>query len=182
MLRKIIKWPNKTLREKSTQVIEEDVSELVKDLIDMCNVKMGAGLAAPQIGVNKQVVVIKPRVFNAENPDPSSYNPEFMVLINPKWEPQGDMIRWQEGCLSLPGITGRVERQENCLLKYTAEDGTEKRMIAEWPFSGGIQHECDHLIGKLFIHRMDKKKAAFLLDRKRRQERKARIKAKRAKR
>ena len=81
MLRKIIKWPNKTLREKSTQVIEEDVSELVKDLIDTCNVKMGAGLAAPQIGVNKQVVVIKPRVFNAENPDPSSYNPEFMVLI-----------------------------------------------------------------------------------------------------
>ena len=104
-----------------------------------------------------------------------------MVLINPELSNQGDEIKWKEGCLSLPGIDGQVLRNETTLLKYTNEKGEEKRIIADWPFSGGIQHECDHLLGKLFIHRMDKKKAAFLLDRWRRKKRKERIKAKRAK-
>ena len=183
MFRKILLWPNKKLRSSNTLIENiDDAQELIKDLIDTCNVSMGAGLAAPQIGINKCAVVIKPKVFGIENPDPSEYNPDYMVLINPEWEPQGETITWKEACLSLPDIDGKVSRKENCLLKYTNGKGEEKRMIAEWPFSGGIQHECDHLEGKLFIHRMDKKKAAFLLDRWRRKKRKALIKAKRAKR
>ena len=181
MFRNILVWPNQILRKKSELVNHEEVQDLIEDLIDTCNVKMGAGLAAPQIGINKQVVVIKPRVFNKENPDPSKYNPDNMVLINPVLENQGDKIQWKEGCLSLPDIEGKVERSEITLVKYTSENGEEKKIITEWPFSGGIQHECDHLDGKLFIHRMDKKKAAFLLDRWRRKKRKERIKAKRAK-
>ena len=143
---------------------------------------MGAGLAAPQIGVNKQVVVIKPSVFGIPNPDPSTRNDAFMVLINPVLENQGEEVTWKEGCLSLPGIDGKVTRKEITLVQYVSENGEDKRFIAEWPFSGGLQHECDHLDGKLFIHRMDKKKAAFLLDRWRRKKRKEAIKAKRAKR
>ena len=84
MLRKVIVWPDKRLRstnKKIENVLNE--SELIKDLIDTCNVQMGAGLAAPQIGINKQVVVIKPKVFGIQNPDPSEYNPDFMVIINP---------------------------------------------------------------------------------------------------
>jgi len=183
MFRTVIEHPNKILRESNTKI--EDVTQiqdLVKDLIDTCNVKMGAGLAAPQIGVNKQVVVIKPGAFGKENPDPSSYNPDYMVIVNPELENTGGEIEWQEGCLSLPGITGKVTRSETTLIKYTSEDGETKRLIAEWPLSGGLQHECDHLDGKLFIHRMPKRKAAFLLDRIRRKKRKERIKAKRAKR
>ena len=183
MYRKIIIHPNAALRNANEQVEEVDsVQELIKDLIDTCNVKMGAGLAAPQIGVNKKVVVIKPRIFGKDNPDPSEYNSDFMVLVNPELENTGDLIEWQEGCLSLPDITGKVKRNETTLVKYTSEKGEVKRLIAEWPFSGGIQHECDHLDGKLFIHRMPKRKAAFLLDRLRRKKRKERIKAKRAKR
>ena len=182
MFRKVLVWPNQKLREKSKKVESvEEVKDLIVDLIDTCNVQMGAGLAAPQIGVHQQVVVIKPSVFGKENPDPSEYNPQYMVLINPELSNQGDEIKWKEGCLSLPNIDGHVLRNETTLLKYTSEKGEEKRIIAEWPFSGGIQHECDHLLGKLFIHRMDKKKAAFLLDRWRRKKRKERIKAKRAK-
>ena len=181
MFRKILVWPNQKLRGQSTAVESVDAAqELVQDLIDTCNVSMGAGLAAPQIGINQRVVVIKPKAFGIENPDPSLYNGEYMVLINPEWEPQGDTVQWKEACLSLPDIDARVERKENCLLKYTNDKGEEKRMITEWPFSGGIQHECDHLDGKLFIHRMPKKKAAFLLERWRRKKRKAYIKAKRA--
>jgi len=181
MNQKILVWPNQKLRKVSESVDSADsVSGLIKDLIDTCNVAMGAGLAAPQIGVAKQVAVIRPKVFGLENPDPSEYNSDYMVMINPSWEPQGEEIQWKEGCLSLPGVEGNVTRKEHCLLKYTTETGEERRMIAEWPFSGGIQHECDHLLGKLFIHRMEKKKAAFLLERHRRKKRKALIKAKRA--
>ena len=182
MFRKVLVHPNQILRADNKQVDDvNDVKDLIVDLIDTCNVKMGAGLAAPQIGVNKKVVVIKPKVFGKENPDPSEYNPDYMVLVNPVLENTGDLIKWQEGCLSLPDVTGSVERHETTLFKYTSENGEDKRLIAEWPLSGGLQHECDHIDGKLFIHRMDKKKAAFLLDRIRRKKRKERIKAKRAK-
>lgn len=181
MFRKVLIHPNKILRAPN-EIVEniEDVQELIKDLIDTCNVQMGAGLAAPQIGVNKQVVVIKPKVFGKENPDPSEYNPDFMVIVNPQLENTGDMIKWKEGCLSIPDLVGNVERNETTLIKYTSEKGESKRLIAEWPLSGGLQHECDHLLGKLFIHRMDKRKAAFLIDHWRRKKRKAEIKAKRA--
>ena len=181
MFRKVLLYPNKILRE-SNELVEDiqNVQDLIKDLIDTCNVSMGAGLAAPQIGVNKQVVVIKPKVFGKENPDPSEYNPDYMVLVNPTLENTGDLIKWKEGCLSLPDVIGNIERNETTLIKYTSEKGENKRLIAEWPFSGGLQHECDHLEGKLFIHRMDKKKAAFLLDKQRRKKRKEQIKKKRA--
>jgi len=182
MYRKILVWPDKRLRAPNSLVENvEDEKELIKDLIDTCNVAMGAGLAAPQIGVNKRITVIKPKVFGLENPDPSEYNPDFMVLVNPVLENTGDEIKWKEACLSIPDIDSTVVRKETTLLKYTSESGEEKRLIAEWPFSGGLQHECDHLEGKLFIHRLDKRKAAFLLERWRRKKRKQRIKEKRAK-
>ena len=183
MYRNVLTHPNPALRKISTKVDSiESVKDLIKDLVDTCNVKMGAGLAAPQIGVTERVVVIKPKVFGIDNPDPSEYNPDFMVLVNPVLELTGDQIEWKEGCLSLPDLEAKVKRHETCLLKYTSETGEEKKLIAEWPFSGGLQHECDHLDGKLFINRMDKRKAAWALDRVRRKRRKERIKAKRAKR
>ena len=183
MFRKILAWPDKRLRNKN-EAIEEASAEkdLIKDLIDTCNVSMGAGLAAPQIGINKKILVIKPKAFNTENPDPSEYNADYMVIINPTMENTGDEVKWSESCLSIPGMEGRVTRKEITLLRYTSESGEQKKLITEWPFSGGIQHECDHLEGKLFIHQMDKKKAAFLLERWRRKKRKEWIKAKRAKR
>lgn len=183
MFRKILHWPNKKLREKSLLVENvADEQQLIQDLIDTCNVSMGAGLAAPQIGVNKRIVVIKPKSFGIDNPDPSEYNADYMVLVNPQLESSGNEIKWKEACLSLPNLDGQVVRHETTLLKYKNEQGEDKRLIAEWPFSGGLQHECDHLDGKLFIHRMDKKKAAFLLERWRRKKRKDIIKAKREKR
>ena len=181
MFRKILIWPNSKLRAQN--VLIDDVNneqELIKDLIDTCNVAMGAGLAAPQIGVNKQVVVIKPKAFGVDNPDPSEYNSDYMVLVNPVLENTGDDAKWKEACLSIPGIDSNVIRKETTLVQYLNDKGEEKRFIAEWPFSGGLQHECDHLLGKLFIHRLDKRKAAFLLERWRKKKRKEAIKQKRA--
>jgi len=183
MYRKVIIWPDRRLKASNKLVKNIDsVKDLIVDLIDTCNVQMGAGLAAPQIGINKRVVIIKPRVFGIDNPDPSEHNSDFMVIINPSLENTGDDVKWKEACLSIPGIDSAILRKETTLLKYLSENGEEKRLIAEWPFSGGLQHECDHLEGKLFIHRMDKRKAAFLLERWRKKKRKLAIKAKRAKR
>ena len=181
MNQKILVWPNQKLRAKSKLVKNvEDENQLIKDLIDTCNVSMGAGLAAPQIGINKQIVVLKPKVFGVDNPDPSEYNSDYMVIINPVLENTGDEVKWKEACLSLPGVDCTVTRNETTLIKYTTEKGEQKRLIAEWPLSGGIQHECDHLDGKLFIHRLDRRKAAFMLERWRKKKRKAKIKEKRA--
>jgi peptide deformylase len=183
MFRKILIHPNKKLRADTKQVENvEAIQGLIKDLIDTCNVEMGAGLAAPQIGMSTSVVVIKPKVFGKDNPDPSTYNEDYMVLINPELITQGELIEWKEACLSIPGVSGKVSRSETTLVKYTSETGEQKKFIAEWPFSGGLQHECDHLQGLLFIHRMDKRKAARLLETKRRIERKLKIKAKKQKR
>jgi peptide deformylase len=183
MFRNILMHPNKKLRSVTLKVEDvTEVSDLIKDLIDTCNVQMGAGLAAPQIGVNKSVVVIKPKVFGKDNPDPSEYNEDFMVLVNPELSNQGEMIEWKEACLSIPGVEGKVSRNETTLIKYTSETGEEKRLIAEWPLSGGLQHECDHLQGILYINRMDKRKAARILETKRRKERKAKIREKRQRR
>lgn len=182
MFRKILIWPNKNLRAENKKVENvEDVKDLIVDLIDTCNVAMGAGLAAPQIGQNVKVVVIKPRVFGTENPDPSGYNADYMVLINPQLDNTGDEIKWKEACLSIPDVDSYVTRKETTLIRYISETGEEKRLVAEWPFSGGLQHECDHLDGKLFIHRMPKKRAAFMLERWRKKRRKKLLKEKRAK-
>ena len=164
MNKKILVWPAQKLKKISKKV--EDIpgaQQLIEDLIDTCNVNMGAGLAAPQIGSNDRIVVIKPKVFGIENPSPSSYNPDYMVLINPELENTGDDRKWKEACLSIPGMDANVIRKETTLLKYQDEQGNVHKMIAEWPFSGGIQHECDHLDGKLYIHRLPKTRRGLLV-------------------
>ncbi len=174
MYRKIKQWPSKSLMTESKKV--EDISKvqgLIEDLIDTCNIEMGAGLAANQIGINKRVVVIKPKAFGHDNPDPSSYNSEYMVLVNPTLHNTGDSIRWKEGCLSLKFGEGVVTRKSETMISYTNENGEDKKLIAEWPFSGGLQHECDHLDGKLFIHHMKAGSRSFLLEKRRKKLKKA---------
>tara|TARA_B100001250_G_C19800596_1_gene790856 strand:+ start:136 stop:696 length:561 start_codon:yes stop_codon:yes gene_type:complete len=184
MFRKIKQWPAACLRADNLEVENvSEVKDIIRDLIDTCNVKMGAGLAAPQIGINKKIVIIKPAAFGQENPDPSEYNEKYMVIINPTLENSGDEIKWKESCLSLEGITSSVLRQSQTMLTYTDEAGDTQKMVADWPFSGGLQHECDHLDGKLFIHHMKRNKRSFLLERRRKKLKKiarAEKKAKRA--
>lgn len=183
MYREIKQWPSACLKAENKAVEDvASVEDLIHDLIDTCNVKMGAGLAAPQIGINKKVLVIKPKVFQTENPDPSEYNPDYMVLINPVLESDGEDVTWKEGCLSLEGVNTNVVRKSNTMITYISETGEEKKLVAEWPFSGGLQHECDHLDGKLFIHRIPPRRRAFLIQRRNRKLKKIARAEKRARR
>ena len=165
MKREVLHWPHPKLLQKTNAKVEdvksEQVQKIIKDLIDTCNVEMGAGLAAPQIGENVQITVLKPTIYG-ENPDPSKINSDYMVLINPVLEISGEEYEWVEECLSLPGIEGKVIRKDNLVVTYLNEDGVENTLTCEFPLSAAIQHECDHLIGRLWTSRMEKKTSGAL--------------------
>mgnify|MGYP001261381843 CR=1 FL=1 len=165
MLREVLTHPNLRLTKVCDPVtkFDEDLKTLIVDLIDTCRVMFGAGLAAPQVGVKKRIIVIKPATFKVENPFPAAYNSEYMVMINPVIETFGEEIEWREGCLSLPGVEGRVKRKESCVVKFLDETGEMQTIEAGFPFAGGLQHEIDHLDGILYTKRMEKKKQRSLM-------------------
>jgi peptide deformylase len=147
------------LHESSERVIQFDIelNQLVTDMYDTLNIARGAGIAAPQINVHKRVIILKCSLFDYLNEDPYDKDPDILVLVNPQLELAGEDIRWDEACLSLPDIMGRVCRKSLVRLKYQNLKGEEKKLAVGWPFSGALQHECDHLDGFLFIDRMGKR-------------------------
>ena len=156
--RKILQYPDPRLRRVSTDVnfSAEDPTEIVQDLLDTLDVATGAGLAAPQIGYEKNIVIIHPRVFGVENPDPYPGREQFMVLVNPKMTLSDKEVKWPEACLSVPLGQGSVTRSETCDVEYKDTAGNEKVLSLAWPLSAALQHECDHLAGKLFIDRLSR--------------------------
>ena len=184
MLKKIVEWPNKSLKKQAEPIfkLDDDVNQLAANLVDTCNIMFGAGLAAPQIGVSKRMVVIKPSSFGAENPEPSSINEEYLIMINPSVEVSGEKIEWIEACLSLPETQGKVERSSEAQITYMNLDGDTRTFKAAWPFAGGLQHEIDHLDGVLYIDRQHKKKRWSTLYKLKRKRRKQEIQERRARR
>ena len=151
-------------------------------MVDTCRVNYGTGIAAPQIGINKRVVVIKSKGLIETNLSPSSYNDEYMVLINPMIETSGDEIEWKEACLSVPGVSGKVKRKERCTVLFMDENGETKKLEADWPLSGVLQHEIDHVDGFVYIQRMDKRKRMGLIWQLNRNKRKEKIAARKRRR
>lgn len=132
-------------------VKDPEIQKLIRDLIDTVSLpeNAAAGLSAPQIGINKRVCVV--RKFR---PDPNNPDNEFVttqVLVNPEitsFAPQTD-IRW-EGCLSIPGLFGMVERAKRAKVKAIDENGNPVKIKATGFHARVIQHELDHLDGVLY--------------------------------
>ena len=126
---------------------------LISDLLDTMRSVNGAGLAAPQIGVDLQLVVFGTREANPRYPDRPIVPPT--VLINPVITPIGDAQDddW-EGCLSVPGLRGLVPRWSR--IRYTGFDpyGDAIDRTVDGFLARVVQHECDHLIGRLYPTRM----------------------------
>ena len=158
--RKILQYPSQRLRKKSQaiELFDEDFKSLVKDLSDTNNVNMGVGLAAPQIGEQKRVVIIDCGKLGTEyeNPEPVDElgNSQLLVLVNPELELSGPKHTWKEACLSIPGVSGMVERSQYVKLSFQNYYGKSCELELDWPLSGVVQHECDHLDGILYVHRM----------------------------
>jgi len=145
-VRPILVIPDARLRAVTDpiQAVDEEIKTLAKDMLDTMYDAPGIGLAAPQIGVMKRMVVIDVAP-EGEAPDP-------MVLINPEITRFGEEMQvTEEGCLSIPELFYEVERPNAVTVKYTDLDGNEVVKDAEGKLAVCIQHELDHLDGVLYI-------------------------------
>ena len=129
-----------------------ELDTLIADMFDTMHAANGAGLAAPQIGVDLQVVIFG-FSHNARYPDAPPVPPT--VLINPVITPLDDeWVEGWEGCLSVPGLRGEVPRLAR--IRYSGKDARGADIVREADgfHSRVVQHECDHLIGRLYPTRM----------------------------
>ncbi len=144
---KICKYPQIILRKKALAVkkISEADKRLIGDMIETMKISGGVGLAANQVGVPKRIFV-----FN-----PSSEEWRADALINPVILKRRGSEKMEEGCLSLPGVTAEVSRCKYILVEGLDIDGRHVRFEARELLARIIQHEIDHLDGKLFIDRIN---------------------------
>lgn len=142
---RILEIGDPTLREKSKEVTKFNASlaKLLTNMADTMYDADGVGLAAPQIGVLKRVVVI-------------DVGEGLLELVNPQIvEQEGEEIA-VEGCLSIPGRQGNVKRASKVKVKYQDRDGNEQLVEGEGLLARALQHEIDHLDGILYIDKLVK--------------------------
>lgn len=140
----ILEFPDPRLRTiaKAVERVDDDLRQLIDDMFETMYDAPGIGLAATQVNVHKRLVVM----------DLSEDKNEPMVFINPEFESLTDEVdQYQEGCLSVPGFYENVDRPQKVKIKALDRDGQPFELIAEGLLAVCIQHECDHLNGKLFV-------------------------------
>lgn len=153
-IRKILKYPEKSLLQPSVKVdsIDADTEKLIIDMGETMFDAPGVGLAAPQVGINKRVIVYD---SNATNPDSDDLSHEFTALINPEiMTGYGSIISEKEGCLSVVDYTADVKRYEKVIVRALDIEGKQLEFEAEGILAIIMQHEIDHLDGILFIDRI----------------------------
>ncbi|VAW50942.1 Peptide deformylase [hydrothermal vent metagenome] len=139
----IIHYPDKRLRTiaKSVDNVDNVIKKLVEDMFETMYAAPGIGLAATQVDVHQQIIVI----------DASENNDQPLCLINPEIIAEEGSESCDEGCLSVPDIYEAVERCEKITVKALDQNGDEYTLQAEEMLAVCIQHEIDHLKGKLFV-------------------------------
>ena len=139
----VLTFPDPKLRKKAVPVeaVNSEILALARDMLATMYTESGIGLAATQVNVQKRVVVM----------DLSEQHNEPMYLINPEIIESEGTEQSQEGCLSVPGIFDFVERAEKVACRYLDLDGEIRQIDADGLLAICIQHEIDHLNGKLFI-------------------------------
>ena len=144
-IRKILKFPNQDLRIKAKPVetFDEKLKTLTDDMFETMHSVNGIGLAATQIGVAKQVAVI----------DISPEKNEPLVIINPKIQILDPSKKedYDEGCLSVPGFFETISRPSDIKLSYQDLNGKKQEIKPEGLLTKVVQHELDHLNGRLFV-------------------------------
>ena len=155
---KIVLAPDPVLRTKCDRVeeITPEILKLLKDMKETMYAQPGVGIAAPQVGINKQLIVIDP-VVDGSKPQPIN-------LINPKviWQSK-EMAEYEEGCFSFPNIFSSVSRPNEVKVKYTDEKGQDKEIQATGLLATALQHEIDHLNGILFIDYLSALKRSLII-------------------
>jgi peptide deformylase len=148
-LRKIVTLPNPILRQKARQVtrFDDELQTLIDDMIETMRAAPGVGLAAPQVNVPLRLFVAE---FGDEEDE--EVPPKLYILVNPEITRKSrEEVVGMEGCLSIPGILGNVERPEEITIKAQNRRGQPIKMKARGWLARIFQHEYDHLNGDLFV-------------------------------
>jgi len=139
----ILHYPDNRLRKKALDItiFDENTKIIANNMLETMYQEKGIGLAAIQVGIQKKIIVI----------DVSEERDKPIILINPEILDKKDPIVFEEGCLSVPGFYEKVDRYNFIKYKYKNLEGEEVTDTAEGLFAVCIQHEMDHLKGKLFV-------------------------------
>lgn len=154
-VKEIITYPHQILRQKTKPVtsFDESLQQLVVDMIETMYAAPGVGLAANQIGISLQVVVL--------DTSADKENREQLVLVNPEiFDCEGSQVG-EEGCLSVVDLSAKVKRFQKLKVRARNLEGVEEEFEVEDHFARVIQHELDHLNGVLFIDRLSSLKRAL---------------------
>ena len=152
----IIIAPDERLNQLSKEVksIDKKILDVLDNMLECMYLNNGIGLAAPQVGILKRLVVID---CGKEEKKPLKFiNPEIVNISQ-------DMAEYEEGCLSLPQQFAKVVRPEKVTIKYIGTDGKQNNKVFQGIEATCIQHEIDHLNGKLFVDHVSKLKKNIIL-------------------
>ena len=160
----IVTTPDPRLRQKSEKVhqIDDEIKRIIDEMIasslaweEEHEFELSAAMAAPQLGYNKRIIVVREDMSNKDNAN-------FVPLINPVViKTEGKIIEDYEGCLSVPSIYGKVGRPYKARIKAVTENGEEVRLKATGFLARTLLHEIDHLDGILFIDHIKDQTDAF---------------------
>ncbi len=157
-VRQVIRMGHPLLRQVSRELTKEEIlSESIKSLIidmqDTMEAEGGIGIAAPQIAINLQATIIE-LPENSERYGTLDSSAKY-IIFNPKITPLTTELQgFWEGCLSVPGLRGFVEREKKVRIEYLDENAQEQVIEPEGFLATVFQHELDHLFGKLYIDRI----------------------------
>jgi len=155
MIREILKMGDARLLRVAAPVTEfgtPELRELIADMFDTMRAAGGVGLAAPQIGVDLQLVIFG---FERSERYPDAPAVPFTILLNPVITPlSADEEEGWEGCLSVPGLRGSVPRWTSIRYQGVDPEGEVIDRVADGFHARVVQHECDHLIGRLYPSRI----------------------------
>ena len=149
-LLKILQYPDERLQRIASKVpqVTDEIRALVQNMAETMYAAPGIGLAATQVDVHQRVIVI----------DTSETRERLLVLINPKITARSGESDCEEGCLSVPGIFEKVRRSERITVKALDRDGKPFVLDADGLLAVCIQHEMDHLLGKVFVEYLSRLK------------------------
>jgi len=148
----IVTYPNSVLTRRAEEVekVDREIRKLISDMVDTMYANGGIGLAAPQVGVSKRVVVVDVRLY-----DPST---SLISIVNPEVIAEGEELIHEEGCLSVPGCVEGIKRRKWIKVRGLNERGREIEVEGEGMLAIALQHEIDHLNGKVVLDRMSRVK------------------------
>ncbi len=147
-IREILKYPHPVLKKRSREVdqIDGELTQLIRDMTETMYDAGGVGLAAPQVGISRRVIVV----------DVSPIDPRhsFFVMINPTIISEEGDVEHEEGCLSVPECLEKVKRKERVRVRGISPEGKEMEISGEGILAFALQHEIDHLNGVLILDRV----------------------------